>query len=177
MKVKRQERQLTNHMDLMKGRLIMRESDISTNPITDHHGIHHGEHHGTVVPDVQSSNDNSRISESTHEGNEHDLNKEENQSKERKTTMKNRTAPTLTGLALAMTLILGLTTINGVQATNINAGISKAEIQAKIVQPDVIEGAIQEGISLNIINDSTPTVFIKADIRTSILDVIVTDIA
>jgi hypothetical protein len=155
----------------------MRESDISTNTVIGHHGIHHGEHHGTVVPDVSSSNDNSRISESTHEDDEHDHNKEENQPKERKTSMKNKIAPTLIGLALAMTLILGLTTINCVQAANINGGISKAEIKAKIVQPDVIEGAIQEGISLNIINDGTPTAFIKADIRTSILDVIVTDIA
>jgi hypothetical protein len=81
----------------------MTESDFTKNTVTDL-----GHHHGTTVPKTHSDDDTTHDTESTHEGDEHNHQKD-GQATERNITMKNRVTRTLAGCALSIMFVLSFT--------------------------------------------------------------------
>lgn len=69
---------------------------------------HHGKHHGPTVPDVPSKDGNNPIPEPRPEDNKRGHRKDDKRPKERKTKMRNRIAPTMTALAIALLFVTNL---------------------------------------------------------------------
>ena len=80
----------------------MTNTDIYTNDATEHHG----EHHDTTTTDKTSKNDNTSSTGATREERKRS---HRGAKKERKTTMKNRIATALTGLAFSLLLTITFT--------------------------------------------------------------------
>ncbi|HYG11193.1 MAG TPA: hypothetical protein VD835_14695 [Pyrinomonadaceae bacterium] len=81
----------------------MTESDFTKNTVTDQ-----GHHHGTTAPKTHSDDGTNHDTESTHEGDEHNHQKD-GQATERNITMKNRVTQTLAGCALSIMFVLSFT--------------------------------------------------------------------
>lgn len=125
----------------------MIESDINRTTAGGHHhdGTHISSIPGTHSGDINSNN----APDDAGADNEHHHGEDDIKPKERKDTMKGRTAPTLTALALAA--IIGLITAADANAANIDAriidgadqnAIEKIDIDLDIdiAKEDIIEG-------------------------------------
>jgi hypothetical protein len=82
---------------------------------------HHGEHHGNTAPDVHTEDTDSHISDSVHGDDEGGHHEEESEPKERKVGMKNKTASTITTIALSAMFIVVLAASTNASAATIRA--------------------------------------------------------
>lgn len=128
----------------------MIDSDINRKSAGGHHeGTHITSIPGTHSGDISSDN----APDAAGASNEHDHGEDEIESKGRNDTMKGRTAPTLTALALAA--ILGLITVVDAKAANVNVKIIDGVDQNAIgeigitIDNNIVKEDIIEEININ----------------------------
>lgn len=132
----------------------MKESKFFKNTAAEHHETHHG----TDVPAMPSKDDHAHES-TPHEDKKRSHRKEKNFPKERgETTMKIKTAPFMTAIALAVLFVFGLATDSqaknaGFKFTDEKAANFKADkLEAFDFQPSTFQVTKFEAFSLNAFN-------------------------
>ena len=126
----------------------MAESDISKNTAADHHG----KHHGTIAPEADSDDSDIRITESTHEDEEHGHSQEAKQPMTRRTTMQTKFVPTLAALVVIIGTIFG--SAETASAVSIQQDINN-DIACNItVDRVIVDAGIQRDINAVAIGNS-----------------------
>lgn len=125
----------------------MIESDILKTKGTEHHPQ---QPHGHTVPPVHSGDADINISDTAHRDKEHSHHEKKIEPQERKASMKNRPAQTLSTLLLSAICLLGLNTDNSINAATIQAIEDNSAIAVNIVQDGDLDEI--ERIDVNNIN-------------------------